>query len=131
MSKVATLPQNNINLYETPQAIQTSVPYARIDADELSLIIQRFVSLSLMLVTHPATAAKFGELSTTCIQLATDLRNAMKVSQETCTYPDVVLPMNKYFTTMKIYIESRSLDPVVAEMIEQESRWREEDFPSS
>ena len=83
-----------------------------------------------MLVTHPDTETRFGELSATCIQLATDLRTAMKASQETHTYPDVVLPLSKYFTAMKIYIESRSLDPVVAEMIEQESRRWEEDYPS-
>ena len=124
--------KNNVNLYETLQAIKTSVPYARIDADELSLVIQRFVTWSAMLVTHPDTAAKFGDLSTTCIQLATDLRTAIKVSQETHTYPDVVLPMSNYFTAMKIYIESRSLDPVVAEMIEQESqRWEGWDAASN
>jgi hypothetical protein len=46
-----TLLKNNI--YETPQAIGTSVPYARIDPYELSLIIRRFVSLSRMFVTPP------------------------------------------------------------------------------
>ena len=122
--------KNNVNLYETPQAIGTTVPYAKIDADELSLVIQRFVTWSAMLVTHPDTAAKFGDLSTTCIQLATDLRTALRVAQETLTYPNVVLPMSRYFTTMKIYIESRSLDPGVTEMIEQESRRWEVDFSS-
>lgn len=122
--------KNNVKLYETLQTIETSIPYAKIDADELSLVIQRFVSWSAKLVTHPDTTAKFGDLSTTCIQLATDLRTAIKVSQETHTYPDVVLPMSKYFTAMKIILESRSLDPVVAEMIEQESRRWEEGFPS-
>ena len=122
--------KNNINLYETPQAIETSVPYAKIDADELSLVIQRFVTWSAMLVTHPDTAAKFGELSTTCIQLATDLRTAMKMSRYARTYPNVVFPMSKYFTAMMIFTRSRSLDPIVAEMIEQESQGWEEGFPS-
>lgn len=125
-SNMATPPKNYINLYETLQAIETSVPYARMNADELSLLIRRFVSLSTMLVTHPDTAAKFGDLSTTCIQLATDLRTAMKMSQDAHTYPDVVLPMNKYSRAMTIYIESCTIDPVVAKMLEQEiQRWEE------
>jgi hypothetical protein len=56
---------NNINLYETPQNIATSVPYATVSANELALVMRRFASMAAMLVTHPDTAAEFGDLRTT------------------------------------------------------------------
>jgi hypothetical protein len=124
---VATLLQNNINLYETPQDIETSKSYTIVNADELSLVMRRFVSMAAMLVTHPDMSAKFSELSTTCIQLATDLRTAMKVSRDTRTYPDVVLPSSKYSTAMKIYTESRKLRPELPDFLVQElQRWEED-----
>jgi hypothetical protein len=127
MRLMPPLPKNHVRLYNALQDIETSVPYAKIDADELSLVIRRFVTMSAMLITHPDTATKFGALSTTCIQLATDLRTAMKVSRDTRTYPDVVLPMNKYSTAMKIYAEASSLDPAITKMIEQEfQRWEKD-----
>lgn len=62
---MATLPQNNINLYETLQDIETSIPYASVSADEMALVMRRFASMAAMLVTHPDTAKGFGDLSTT------------------------------------------------------------------
>ena len=130
MSKMATPTKNYVNIYETFQAIETTVPYARMSTNELSLLIRRFVSLATMLVTHPDTALKFGDLSTTCIQLATDLRTATKVSQDAGTYPDVVLPMDKYSKAMTIYIESCTVDPVIAKMLEQEIQRWEDPYPA-
>ena len=124
---MATPTKNNINLYENSQDIETSAPYASISADELSLVMRRFASLAAMLVTHPETAAQFGELSTTCIQLATDLRTAMKTSWNSGIYPDVVLPMNKYSAAMKIYTESCAAGTHLPDFVVQEiQRWEEE-----
>ena len=129
MSRMPTPSKNNVNFYETLQDIETSVLYASVNADELSLVIRRFVSWSQMLLTHPDMAAKFGDLSTTCIQLATGLRTAMRVSRNAHTYPDVILPMNKYSTAMKIYTESCTPRPELPDFLVQElQRW--EDFPS-
>jgi hypothetical protein len=50
-----------------------------------------------MIATHQNIAAGFGDRNTDHIQLATDLRTAMKVSRENRFYPDVVLPISKYF----------------------------------
>lgn len=114
------IPPNHVRLYETLQDIETSVPYATEDAVELSLVICRFVSWAQVIATHPNIAARFGDLSTAHIQLATDLRTAMKVSREKHLYPKVVLPMSKYFSAKLLAVVSQSMDPEIAELIEQE-----------
>jgi hypothetical protein len=120
------LPKNNVNLYNSLQDIETSVPYVIEDANELEFIVLRFVTMSRMLITHPDTAAMFGDLSTTCIQLATDLRTALKVSRQERLYPSVVIPMNKYFTAKMIYVQSQSIEPELPDFLQQEiQKWEE------
>ncbi len=119
-------PPNHVNLYHTLQDIKTSVPYATVDADELELTGLRFVVFARMLVTHPDTAARFADLSTTYIQLATDLRTAVKVSRQDRLYPNVVLPMNKYYTAKLLYIQSCSLGAELPDFLQQElQKWEE------
>ncbi len=91
------LPKNHVRLYNTLEDIKTSVPYATEDATELELLISRFVSFARMVAVHQNMAAQFGDRNTDHIQLATDLRTALKVSRENHLYPNVVLPMSKYF----------------------------------
>ena len=124
------LPKNHVNLYHTLQDIETSVPYAKIDADELELTVLRFVIFARMLVTHPDTAARFADLSTTYIQLATDLRTALKASRQERLYPNVVLPMNKYYTARLLYIQSCSLETELPDFLQREIQKWEEPSPS-
>ena len=104
--------KNQVYLYNTPEEIKTSVPYTTEDTTELELVISCFVSWAQMVATH--------------IQLATDLRTALKVSQQNRLYPNVVLPRNKYFTAKMLYAISRSLGPELPDFLEQEfQRWEE------
>ena len=119
--------KNRIHLYNTLLEMKTSVPYAVEDPDELSRVIARFVSWAQMIATHPNIAAKLGESSRAHIQLATDLRTAMKVSREDRLYPNVVLPMSKYFSAKVLFIISQIIEPELTDRIEQENqRWAEE-----
>ena len=119
-------PPNRVKLYETLEDIRASEPYAIEDADELSRVISRFVSWAQMIATHPDLATNFQD-PTAHIRLATDLRKAMKFSQENRLYPNVVLPMSKYFSAKLLSVISQSIGPEIAAMIEQENkRWAEE-----
>ena len=74
-----------------------------------------------MIPRYPDVAAKCG---TAHIQLATDLRAAVKASRENHIYPKIVLPMGKYFSAKLLWANSQSIGPEIAEMIEQENqRW--------
>jgi hypothetical protein len=122
------LPKNHVRLYNTLQDIETSVPYAIEDASELDLVISRFVSFARMVAVHQNVAAQFGDRSTDHIQLATDLRTAMKVSRENHHYPNVVLPMNKYFAAKMLleFTKSVAQEPEFIEMMERENQlWAE------
>jgi hypothetical protein len=92
-----TLSMNQVRLYETLEDVQASNPYAIEDADELSRVISRFVAWAQMIATHPGLATNFRD-PTAHIRLATDLRKAMKFSQENRLYPNIVLPMSTYFS---------------------------------
>jgi hypothetical protein len=119
-----TPPKNHVNLYETKEDIETSVPYATISADELSLAINRFNSWAIKLATYPDLAGKFGETKAKHIQIATDLRNAVKHSRYHRSYRCAVLPMNEYFAAMAFLAASRSIQPEIDAMIERENqRW--------
>jgi hypothetical protein len=113
---------NHIKLYNKLEDIETSVPYATEDAIELDLVISRFVSFARMVALHQNMAAQFGDQNTDHIQLATDLRTALKVSRENHLYPDVVLPMSKYFAAKMLSETSKSVakEPAFIEMMERE-----------
>lgn len=117
------LPKNHVRLYNTLEDIKTSVPYATEDATELDLIISRFVSFAQMVAVHQNVAAQFGEHDTSHIELATDLRTAMKFSWENRLYPNVVLPMSKYFAAKMLSEISKSVakEPAFIEMMEREN----------
>jgi hypothetical protein len=69
-----------------------------------------------------------GHSSTDHIQLATDLRTALKISGENHHYPNVVLPMSKYFAAKMLSEVSKSVakEPAFIEMMEWENRlWAE------
>jgi hypothetical protein len=120
-------PKNSVKLYEKLEDIGVVEPYAIEDADELSRVISRFVAWARMIATHPSTAERFGDRSTVHIQLATDLRTAMKVSRENRLYPNIVLPMSKYSSAKLLSVISQSMAPELAEMIKQENqRWAED-----
>ena len=122
-------PPNHVKLYDKLQDVETSVPYATEDATELELVISRFVSFARMIAAHKNIAAQFGDRSTDHIQLATDLRTAMKFSQENRLYPNVVLPMSKYFAAKMLSEISKSVatEPAFIEMMERENLlWAED-----
>jgi hypothetical protein len=122
------LPKNHVRLYNTLQDIETSVPYATEDAVELELVISRFVSFARMVAVNQNIAAQFADRSTDHIQLATDLRTAMKISREHHHYPNVVLPMSKYIAAKMLSELSKSVakEPAFIEMMERENRlWAE------
>ena len=122
------LPKNHVRLYNTLEDIETSVPYATEDAIELDLIISRFVSFARMVAVHQNVAAQFGDRNTDHIQLATDLRTAMKFSWENHLYPNVVLPMSKYFAAKMLSEVSKSIakEPAFIEIMERENQlWAE------
>jgi hypothetical protein len=121
-----TLSKNQVKLYETLEDVRVSEPYAIEDADELSRVISCFVAWAQMIATHPGLATNFRD-PTAHIRLATDLRKAMKFSQENRLYPNIVLPMSKYFSAKLLRVISQSIGPEIAAMIEQENqRWAEE-----
>jgi hypothetical protein len=123
-------PPNHVKLYDKLQDIETSVPYATEDALELELVISRFVSFARMIAVNRNVAAQFGDRSTEHIQLATDLRTALKVSRENHHYPSVVLPMSKYFAAKMLskILKSVAKEPAFIEMMERENRlWAELD----
>jgi hypothetical protein len=117
------LPKNHVRLYNTLEDIKTSGPYATEDAAELELLISRFVAFARMVAVHQNVAAQFGERNTSHIELATDLRTAMKVSRENRHYPNVVLPMSKYFAAKMLSETSKSVakEPAFIEMMEREN----------
>ena len=121
-------PSNHVKLYNTLEDIETSVPYATEDAIELDLIISRFVSFARMVAVHQNVAAQFGDRNTDHIQLATDLRTALKVSWENHLYPNIVLPTSKYFAAKTLSETSKSVakEPAFIEMMERENQlWAE------
>jgi hypothetical protein len=121
-----TLAKNHVRLYDTLQDIETSVAYATEDAAELDLVISRFVAWAQMTATYHNIAAQFGDQSADHIQLATDLRAAMKFSRENRLYPNVVLPMSKFFSVKMLSEISKAVarEPAYIEMIERENqRW--------
>jgi hypothetical protein len=118
---MTTLPKNHVKLYDKSEDIGISVPYATEDADALERVISRFVAWARMIPRYPDVAAKCGAAH---IQLATDLRAAMKASRENRLYPNIVLPVSKYFSAKVLWVTSQSIGPEIAEMIEQENqRW--------
>jgi hypothetical protein len=81
-----------------------------------------------MVAVNQNIAALFGNRSTDHIQLATDLRMALKVSRENHHYPNVVLPMSKYFAAKMLSEVSKSVgkEPAFIEMMERENQlWAE------
>jgi hypothetical protein len=122
-----TLPNNLVRLYNSLEDIETSVPYATDDADELELLIHRFVAWAQMIATRPNLAAQFGDRSRDHIQLATDLRKAM----ENRHYSRIVLPMSKYFAAKMLSETSKSVakEPAFVEMMERENQlWAEDRY---
>ena len=120
------LPKNPVRLYNTLEDIETAVPYATEDADELALVIRRFVAWAQMIATRPNIAAQFGDRSRDHIQLATDLRKAME-NRRHCS---VGLPMSKYFAAKMLSEVSKSVakESAFIEMMERENLlWAELD----
>jgi hypothetical protein len=81
-----------------------------------------------MVAVNRNIAALFGNRSTDHIQLATDLRTALKVSRENHHCPNVVLPMSKYFAAKMLLEVSKSVakEPAFIEMMERENQlWAE------
>ena len=117
-------PPKHVKLYETVQDIETSVPYATEDALELELVISRFVSFARMVIVHQNMTAPFSDRNTDHIQLATELQEAMKVSRQNHHYPNVVLPMSKYFAAKMLSEISKTVakEPAFIEMMERENR---------
>ncbi len=99
------LPKNPVRLYNSLEDIESSVPYATEDADELERVVSRFVSFARMLVVHQNMTDPFGKRNTDHIELATDLQKAMKNRR----YSIVVLPMSKYFAAKMVTVLFRSL----------------------
>ncbi len=116
-----------MRLYNSLEDIETSVPYATEDGDELELVIYRFVAWAQMIATHPDIAAQFGDRSRDHIELATDLRKAM----ENRRHSIVVLPMSKYFAAKMLSEVSTSVarEPAFVEMMEREKQlWVEDSY---
>jgi hypothetical protein len=123
--------KNKIYLYNAREEIKSkSAPYAIEDAEELERVISRFVTWAQMIATHRNIAAQFGDHSTDHIQLATELRTAMKVSRGNRYYPNVVLPMSKYFAAKMLSETTKSVakEPAFIEMMERENRLWEEEY---
>jgi|WetSurMetagenome_2_1015567.scaffolds.fasta_scaffold1092922_1 hypothetical protein len=120
--------KNQVFLYNTRDEIEyKSAPYAIEDAGELALVISHFFAWARILPKYPDVAAKCG---TAHIQLATDLRSALKASHSHHLYPNVVLPVRTYLSAQLLRASSQTLGPEIAELIEQETqRWAEE-FPA-
>ena len=84
-----------------------------------------------MIAVNKDIAAQFGDRNTDHIQLATDLRTALKVSKQNHHYPNVVLPMSKYLAAKRLSEISKSVakEPAFIEMMERENRsWAELDL---
>lgn len=77
-----------------------------------------------MVAVNRKIAAQFGNRNTDHIQLATDLRTALKVSRENHHCPNVVLPMSKYFAAKMLSEVSKSAaeEPAFIEMMERENQ---------
>jgi hypothetical protein len=124
---MAPLPRNPVRLYNTLKDLATSAPYATEDADELELVIYRFVTWAQMIATRPSIAAQFGDRSRDPIQLATVLRRAM----ESRRHRNVVLPMSTYFAAKLLAEITNSVakEPVFIEMMERENLlWSEDSY---
>jgi hypothetical protein len=119
----------NVYFFESQKDIDVSGPYATISAEELSAIIKRFVSWAAMVATYPDLAETFGDANTAHIKLATELRNAMKVSRQGGIYPNVVLPICKFRSVMTLMRISRLLESEMEEMIAHEHQKWEDDLP--
>jgi hypothetical protein len=119
--------KSKVYLYNTWGEIENkAAPYTIEDADELSIVISQFVAWARMLPMYPVVAASCGMAH---IQLATDLRAAVKASRENRLYPNIVLPMSKYFSAKLLSVVSKLIGPEIAEMIEQENRRWAEEYP--
>jgi len=121
---------DNIYFFESQKDIEVSGPYAILSAEVLAVVIQRFVSWAEMSATHPDLAESFGEASTAHIKLATDLRIAVKKSRQENTYPNVVLPAQKFKVAMTLMRLTSSLELECGERIAGKSQKWETDFPS-
>jgi hypothetical protein len=108
---------SNVYFFESQKDIGVSKPYATLNADELTSMIQRFVAWAAILATHPETAESFGDSSTAHIRLATDLRNAIRSSHKESKYPNVVLQEQKSFAAMELMRRSTVLQPGLDEMM--------------
>lgn len=129
---MTTQAYNTIEFYETPQDIGAIEPHTTITIDELSLIIKRLVASATMIATRPDIAKKFGIESTVPIKLATDLRTAIKVSEQNGVHPNLVFPNNQLRTAMDFALIriSPAQEAELQEMFAIETRKWEEDFPS-
>jgi len=97
-----------VYLYNTREEIESnSAPYAIEDAEELERVTSRFVAWARILPIYPDVAVKVG---TAHIQLATDLRGAVKASGENRLHPNIVLPMSKYFSAKLLTLVSANRD---------------------
>jgi hypothetical protein len=118
--------KNKVHLYNTREEIESkSVPYATEDAEVLEQVISRFVAWARMMGMYPDLRARYG---TAHIRLATDLRAAVKASRENRLYPNIVLPLSKYFYAKLLWATTQAamMEPAFTEMMERESRLWEE-----
>jgi hypothetical protein len=121
---------DNVYFFDSETDIRGSRPYASISEEELTRLIQRFVSWAAILATHPKLAESFGDASTAHIMLATDLRMAVKKSRQENVYPNVVLITQKFEAAMKLMTISRAMEPEFAGLIAGENqRWEEDCYP--
>ena len=120
--------KNEVFLYNTREEIRASAPYATEDADELEQVISRFFAWTRMMGLYPDMAAKYG---TAHIRLATDLRAAVRTSRENHLYTNIVLPMNKYFSTKLLseITQAAIMKPAFTDMMERESQKWGEEYP--
>lgn len=122
-----TQSDHNVNFFESQMDIGVSKPYAVISAYELTAVIRRFVSWAAIVAKQPNLREILGDASTAHIKLATDLRAAIKKSVKEGFYPNVVLPIRKFTTTMTLLKVSRALESEIGGIIVYESqRWEEE-----
>jgi hypothetical protein len=120
---------DNVYFFESEKGVGGARPYASLSEEELTHLIQRFVSWAAMLATHPKLAASFGEASTAHITLATELRMAVKRARQENTYPNVILPAHKYTAAMTLMRQSRAVEPEFCEVLAAEHRKWENDYP--
>jgi hypothetical protein len=117
-----------VYLYNTRDEIESkSVPYAIEDAEVLERVISRFFAWARKIGSYPDLAARYG---TEHIRLATDLRTAVKSSQENRLYPFIILPVGKYFSAKLLSETTQAVmrQPAFIEMMERESRLWDETY---